>query len=162
MKKSIITTVLVQFVQVGKKGETVVNAKPIEIEGDNLQEIAGTVVKRILFARLQLAKYGAKIGGFSFNRKFNTRITINDNAPIDFTELYGLDGVDCSRTLIVDKSDAERTEKIFKGFADQIFDLVRLSLTDELMAIESFDNVKKTIPSKVSEVSSVKQLAEAK
>lgn len=177
MKNSVITTVLVQFVQNSKKGEITVNARPIVIESNNLQDVAGTVVKRVLDARMMMAKYngkievkekkengkvGDRIGNFSFSRKFNMRISINGGDAVDFNDMFGWDDVDCSRTVIVDKADSERTKKVLSNFAVQIFDLVRLSMSNEWLEIESFDSVVKSIPSKVSEVSSPKQLAESK
>lgn len=154
------TNVKVQFVQERKEGETVLNAKPLAIESDNLSEIAGTITKNILSTRLTLIKYGAKIKGFSFNRKFNVRITINELEPVDLTDLFGLADVDCNRTLMVKKNDAEKTEQIFKQFSAQIFDLVRLSMTQEHLCIEDMDEVNESIPQKVAEVASPKLLAE--
>jgi len=152
------TEVKVQFVQERKEGETVLNAKPLSIESSNLSEIAGTITKNILSTRLTLIKYGAKIKGFSFNRKFNVRITINDEEAVDFSTLYGLADVDCNRTLQVKKDDAQKTEAIFKQFSEQIYDLVRLSMTQEHLCIESTEEVNESIPQLVAKVSSPKML----
>lgn len=148
--------VKVQFVQMRKEGETVLNAKPLSLETENISEIAGTIIKNILSTRLTLIKYGAKIKGFSFNRKFNVRITINDLEAVDFSTLYGLADVDCNRTLMVKKDDAQKTEAIFKQFSEQIYDLVRLSMTGEHLMIEDFEEVTEAISENVAKVASPK------
>lgn len=154
------TEVKVQFVQERKEGQTVLDAKPLSIESVNISEVAGTIVKNILSTRLTLIKYGAKIKGFSFNRKFNVRITINDAEAVDFSTLFGLADVDCNRTLMVKKDDAQKTEAIFKQFSEQIYDLVRLSMTSEHLMIQDFEEVTAEIAENVSKVASQKLLAE--
>ena len=153
MKKSVKTTVKVQFVQESKKnGVKILETQPIEIESANISEVAGTIAKRILFARLQLLKYGAKIKGFSFNRRFNMKIQINDLTAVDFTELYGGVVTDANCTLIARADNQDKTEVNFKQFADKIYDLVRLSMTGELLCITDATELQAEIPAMVAPV----------
>lgn len=158
------TNVKVQFVQKNeKKGtEAIIDAKPMVIETDKIDQIAATIVKRILFARMNFVKFGRKIGGFNFSRKFNIRIQINNLDAVDFTDLFAMDNVNCDRTLQVYTNGDDgkaRTAKIFQDFAQEIYELVRLACTAEHLDVIGMLNVEEEISELVAPLE-VKQLVE--
>lgn len=161
------TKVKVQFVQESKKGEFVLNCKPLNIESRAITEISGTISNHIAYTRLQLVRYKAKIKGFSFNRKFNVRIQINELEPVTLNDVFGLgEQVDCSQTLIVkttsecdERTDKERlliqakNRKVMSDFADKIQDMVHYAMTGEMEVAYNLNEAKDNINERLNAVS---------
>lgn len=160
MKKDAkITSVKVQFVQETKKGESVVNCKPLNIETEKITEISGTIVKHLAYTRLQLARYKGRITGFSFNRKFNVRITINELEAVTLNDVYGLgDEMNCAQTLIIkdnteEKDFSARNRAVMQDFADKIHDMVFLAMTGEGEIIMELDEARDEMNERLEAVS---------
>ena len=153
-----VTKVKVQFVQETKKGESVVNCKPLTIESEKITEISGTIVKHLAYTRLQLARYGARIVGFSFNRKFDVRITINELEPVTLSEVYGLDEGTCRQTLMIrknteDKDFSAKNKAVMEDFANKIHDMVFLAMTGDMEVVYELDEAKEEMVERLEAVS---------
>ena len=78
------TTLTLSFVQ----GANKLTLNRFEIDSVRISEIAGTLAHRIINARANMIKYGMKIKGFSFNRKFDVVLEINGCESVSLNDLF--------------------------------------------------------------------------
>jgi len=116
-----IRTVKIQLLQGDKSPITV----KTELTKDaTLTEVSGTLAFRLIKLRQNAAEYKMNLGGFSFARKFDVRIAI-DEVQTDGTTLLGHGEVVFSITL-------QNNEKSFNNFHKFI-----AKLTDDILTGES-------------------------
>ena len=78
------TTLTLSFVQ----GANKLTLNRFEVDSVRISEVAGTLAHRIVNARANMIKYGMKIKGFSFNRKFNIELQINGGEIVNLNDLF--------------------------------------------------------------------------
>jgi hypothetical protein len=111
MKKIETMNVTVKLIQKTSSLQIVNN----QIEFTNVKQLAEKISIKILTARANLKRYNKTIKGFSFNRKFEVEINVN-NKIVTFSDLFaGLD--DFTTTLATN-------EKSFYNFANIIYDML--------------------------------------
>ncbi len=116
------TIINLSFVQ----GANKLTLNQFEIDSVRISEIAGTLAKRIVNARANMIKYGMKIKGFSFNRKFDIMLTINGCETVCLNDLFA--GIVDAKVSYSAKN--EEQFNINSGrLCEIIYDLVSLSMT---------------------------------
>ena len=106
-----LVTVNVKFIQ----GDAILNVANKEMNLNDIKETAESLSFKILTARANLKRYGKKIKGFNFNRKFSLQITVNDKV-VNLDDLFG--NLDEFTTTLA------TTEKHFYNFASIIYDML--------------------------------------
>ena len=101
------------------------------IDTEMVSEIAGTLVHNMRLVRDKAKKYRVDLGGFSFNRKFEIELTINEESAT-LNEILGQQSVSFSTTL---------TDKTFENFADMVYDLTEGMLTGANDEITDFSEL---------------------
>lgn len=131
MKKSIVNVTFVQ----GLNEVRIVN---FEIESEKITEIAGTLVRKIVNARANMIKYGMKIKGFSFNRKFDIVLQVNGGEKVCLNDLF-FDNVDAKITY---SAKNEQQFNVNSGrLCEIIYDLVFLSMTSDNKLVIDYSEV---------------------
>ena len=116
------TIISLSFVQ----GANKLTLNQFEIDSVRISEIAGTLAKRIVNARANMIKYGMKVKGFSFNRKFDVMLTINGCETVCLNDLFA--GIVDAKVSYAAKN--EEQFNINSGrLCEIIYDLVSLSMT---------------------------------
>ena len=116
------TIINLSFVQ----GANKLTLNRFEVDSLRISEIAGTLAHRIVNARANMIKYGMKIKGFSFNRKFDIILQINGCEEVCLNDLFA--GILEAKISYMAKN--EEQFKITSGkLCDIIYDLVHLSMT---------------------------------
>lgn len=77
-KNTAKNTIKVVLKQTFKSQETKFESRLIETDARTITEISGTLIKNIIDGRMFMFKTGSKIKGFSFERKFDMTIVLND------------------------------------------------------------------------------------
>jgi len=130
------TTLNLSFVQ----GANKLTLNHFEVDSVKITEIAGTLAKRIITARANMIKYGMKIKGFSFNRKFDIMLQINGCEAVCLNDLFF--GED-NKVNFSAKDEAQF--KVKAGIlCELIYDLVHLSLTGENQMVIDYSELKET------------------
>jgi len=101
------------------------------IDTEMISEIAGTLVHNMKLVRDKAKKYKIDLGGFSFNRKFEIELTINEESAT-LNEILGQQSISFSTTL---------TDKTFENFANMVYDLVEGMLTGANDEITDFSEL---------------------
>jgi hypothetical protein len=115
------TTLTLSFVQ----GANKLTLNRFEIDSVRISEIAGTLAHRIINARANMIKYGMKIKGFSFNRKFDVVLEINGCESVSLNDLFIGDD-----NKVNFSAKDEQQFKVKAGIlCEIIYDLVSLSMT---------------------------------
>lgn len=86
-----------------------------QIEFTNVKELAEQISIKILTARANLKRYNKTIKGFSFNRKFEVEINVN-NKIVTFSDLFA--GLDEFTTTLA------TNERSFYNFANIVYDML--------------------------------------
>jgi hypothetical protein len=89
------------------------------IDTEMTSEVAGTLVHNMRLVRDKAKKYKIDLNGFSFNRKFEIVLTINEESAT-LNEILGQQSITFSTTL---------TDKTFENFANMVYDLTEGMLT---------------------------------
>lgn len=134
MKKTIIS---LSFVQ----GANKLTLNQMEIDSVRITEVAGTIATRIINARKNMIKYGMKIKGFSFNRKFDIILTINNGDSVCLNDLFA--GIVDAKVTYAAK-DAEQLAFNSNRLAEIIYDLVSLSMTGANDLVIDYSELKET------------------
>jgi hypothetical protein len=108
-----------------------------EISSVRLSKISGTLAFRIITLMQKAKKYKMNLGGFSFARKFDVRISMNE-VSASGTEDLGLSSVQFGITLQANESSVDK----FHGF---IADLVNAIATGEGQIEDTFVNLKEEL-----------------
>lgn len=103
-------------------------------ESAKLSKISGTLAFRIILLFQKAKKYRMNLGGFSFARKFDVRITVQ-GVCASGTEIVGKDVIKFGITLQANENSVER-------FHDFIKDLVIDILTGESQMEGDFADLK--------------------
>lgn len=98
------------------------------IESIYIDEISGTVINNINQLRLKVKKYKMNLGGFSFNRKFEIEVSIDEQKGT-------LNKVLCSESLIFSTT---LTDTTFGNFAEMMNDLITGMLLQKDREIYTF------------------------
>lgn len=107
----------------------------IEMSADaNLSEVSGTLAFRIMKLREKVAKYKMNLGGFSFSRKFDVKISVGGTSASG-TEVLGLSSIKFGITLQANEASADR-------FHDFLNELVLAVLTGEDQIEGTFSELK--------------------
>jgi len=130
------TIVTLSFVQ----GANKLTLNRFEIDSQRISEIAGTLAMRIINARKNMIKYGVKIKGFSFNRKFNILLEINGYESVTLNDLFITENNTFSYSA---KNQSELEFKSHK-LAEIIYDLVSLSMTGANELVIDYSELKET------------------
>lgn len=134
MKKTIIS---LSFVQ----GANKLTLNQFEIDSVRISEIAGTLAHRIVNARANMIKYGMKIKGFSFSRKFDIMLTINGCETVCLNDLFA--GIVDAKVTYLAKN--EEQFKVTSGrLCEIIYDLVSLSMTGANELVIDYSELKET------------------
>lgn len=128
------TKVSVKFIQ----GMNELTIQSMQIDSVKITEVAGTLASKILNARANLLRYKGSIKGFSFNRKFDICLSINDGESVNISELFGgFEGLDSRITLTA-------SAESFKRFADIIHDLVFMQMAGTNKMIVDYSELQDT------------------
>lgn len=92
-------------------------------EDAKMDVVSGTLAFRIITLFQKARKYRMNLGGFSFARKFDVKITIND-VVLSGTEVNGMSSVKCGVTL-------QANEKSFDHFHGFLSDIVTAMFTGQ-------------------------------
>ena len=111
MKKNETMNVTVKLIQKTASLQIVNN----QIEFRDVKQLAEQISIKILTARANLKRYNKTIKGFSFNRKFEVEINVN-NKIVTFSDLFA--GLDEFTTTLA------TNEKSFYNFANIIYDML--------------------------------------
>jgi hypothetical protein len=130
------TTLTLSFVQ----GANKLTLNRFEVDSVKISEIAGTLATRIINARANLIKYGVKIKGFSFNRKFNIELQINGGEIVNLNDLF--EGIECK--INYSAKNREELEAKSRKLADIIYDLVFLSMTGAKELVIDYSELQET------------------
>ena len=130
------TTLTLSFVQ----GANKLTLNSFEVDSVRISEVAGTLATRIINARANLIKYGVKIKGFSFNRKFNIELQINGGEIVNLNDLFC--GIECKINYAA--KNKEELEAKSRKLADIIYDLVHLSMTGANDLVIDYSELKET------------------
>ena len=130
------TTLTLSFVQ----GANKLTLNRFEVDSVRISEIAGTLAHRIINARMNMIKYGMKIKGFSFSRKFNIELQINGCETVNLNNLFlGEDN------KVNFSAKDEQQFKIKAGIlCEIIYDLVSLSMTGGNDLVIDYSELKET------------------
>jgi len=131
-----MTTLTLSFVQ----GANKLTLNRFEVDSVKISEIAGTLATRIINARANLIKYGVKIKGFSFNRKFNIELQINGGEIVNLNDLF--EGIECK--INYSAKNREELEAKSRKLADIIYDLVFLSMTGAKELVIDYSELQET------------------
>lgn len=101
------------------------------IDTEMISEIAGTLVHNMKLIRDKSKKYRLDLGGFSFNRKFEIELTINEESAT-LNKILGQQSISFSTTL---------TDNTFENFASMVYDLVEGMLTGANEEIVDFSEL---------------------
>lgn len=131
------TIISLSFVQ----GANKLTLNRMEIDSVRITEVAGTIATRIINARKNMIKYGMKIKGFSFNRKFDIMLTINNGDSVCLNDLY--EGILDGR---INYAAKDNEQLIFNSnrIAEIIYDLVHLSMTGANQLVVDYSELKET------------------
>lgn len=84
-------------------------------EACKLKEVSGTLAYRLLKLRLKAKKFRMNLGGFSFARKFDVKISIGEKFASG-SESIGLSAVQFGITI----QDKEESQERFHGFISEL------------------------------------------
>jgi hypothetical protein len=130
------TTLTLSFVQ----GANKLTLNRFEVDSVRISEVAGTLAHRIVNARANMIKYGMKIKGFSFNRKFNIELQINAGEIVNLNDLFLGDD-----NKVNYSAKDEQQFKIKSGIlCEIIYDLVSLSMTGANELVIDYSELKET------------------
>jgi hypothetical protein len=130
------TTLTLSFVQ----GANKLTLNRFEVDSVRISEVAGTLAHRIVNARANMIKYGMKIKGFSFNRKFNIELQINGGEIVNLNDLFLGDD-----NKVNYSAKDEQQFKIKSGIlCEIIYDLVSLSMTGANELVIDYSELKET------------------
>jgi hypothetical protein len=130
------TTLTLSFVQ----GANKLTLNRFEVDSVRISEVAGTLAHRIVNARANMIKYGMKIKGFSFNRKFDIILEINGCESVSLNDLFLGDDNKVSYS-----AKNEEQFKIKSGIlCEIIYDLVSLSMTGANELVIDYSELKET------------------
>ncbi len=130
------TTLTLSFVQ----GTNKLTLNSFEVDSVRISEVAGTLAKRIITARINMIKYGMKIKGFSFNRKFNIELQINGGEIVNLNDLFLGENNKISYSA---KNETELETKS-RILSEVIYDLVSLSMTGGNQLVIDYSELKET------------------
>ncbi len=130
------TTLTLSFVQ----GANKLTLNRFEIDSVRISEVAGTLATRIINARTNMIKYGMKIKGFSFNRKFNIELQINGGESVCLNDLFC--GIEAKITYSA--KNQQELEARSRKLADIIYDLVHLSMTGANELVIDYSELKES------------------
>jgi hypothetical protein len=131
-----MTTLTLSFVQ----GANKLTLNRFEVDSVRISEVAGTLAHRIVNARANMIKYGMKIKGFSFNRKFNIELQINGGEIVNLNDLFLGDD-----NKVNYSAKDEQQFKIKSGIlCEIIYDLVSLSMTGANELVIDYSELKET------------------
>jgi hypothetical protein len=131
-----MTTLTLSFVQ----GANKLTLNRFEVDSVRISEVAGTLAHRIVNARANMIKYGMKIKGFSFNRKFDIILEINGCESVSLNDLFLGDDNKVSYS-----AKNEEQFKIKSGIlCEIIYDLVSLSMTGANELVIDYSELKET------------------
>jgi hypothetical protein len=131
-----MTTLTLSFVQ----GANKLTLNRFEVDSVRISEVAGTLAHRIVNARANMIKYGMKIKGFSFNRKFNIELQINGGEIVNLNDLF--EGIECK--INYSAKNREELEAKSRKLADIIYDLVFLSMTGAKELVIDYSELQET------------------
>lgn len=126
------TNLSIEFVQ----GANKLNVSNVQIDSVKIDEIAGTIAKRILNARANMKRYGMSVKGFSFNRKFDIVLRIDGCEAVNVSDLFG--------GLFEAQITLQANEKSFRRFADLMYDMTFNALTSEAKNIIGYKELTET------------------
>jgi hypothetical protein len=130
------TTLTLSFVQ----GANKLTLNRFEVDSVRISEVAGTLAHRIVNARANMIKYGMKIKGFSFNRKFNIELQINGGEIVNLNDLFLGDD-----NKVNYSAKDEQQFKIKSGIlCEIIYDLVSLSMTGANELVIDYSELQET------------------
>lgn len=130
------TTLTLSFVQ----GANKLTLNRFEIDSVRISEVAGTLATRIINARMNMIKYGMKIKGFSFNRKFDIQLQVNGCEIVSLNDLFLGDDNKVSFS-----AKDEQQFKIKAGIlCEIIYDLVSLSMTGAKELVIDYSELKES------------------
>jgi methionine salvage enolase-phosphatase E1 len=113
------TKLNIEFVQ----GTNRLNVSNVQIDSVKINEISGTIANRILTARANMKRYGMKVQGFSFNKKFDIVLSIDGCEAVNISDLFG--------GLFDAKITLQANAKSYERFANIIHDMTFNALTSE-------------------------------
>lgn len=84
------TKVQIKFVQVTKKGENVLEGIPMELETESPQNVAGAICEAVLNVKQLVVTKQLRLTGFSFHRKFEVHLKINEREYVTLASVNGI------------------------------------------------------------------------
>ncbi len=134
VKKVLMMLVTIELLQ----GDNAPIVLQTEISGDcKLTEVSGTLAYRIIKLRQKAQKYKMNLGGFSFSRKFDVKIT-SEGVSASGSQSLGLDSIKFGITI-------QNNEKSADHFHEFINDLVLDILTGESKIEGNFKELKQEL-----------------
>jgi hypothetical protein len=130
------TVINLSFVQ----GANKLTLNSFEVESLKISEVAGTLATRIINARANMIKYGMKIKGFSFNRKFNIELQINNCESVNLNDLF----LGEENKISYSAKNVEELKAKSEKLAEIIYDLVSLSMTGANQLVVDYSELKES------------------
>jgi hypothetical protein len=130
------TVINLSFVQ----GTNKLTLNSFEVESLKISEVAGTLATRIINARANMIKYGMKIKGFSFNRKFNIELQINNCESVNLNDLF----LGEENKISYSAKNVEELKAKSEKLAEIIYDLVSLSMTGAKQLVVDYSELKES------------------
>lgn len=101
------------------------------VDSELLSEIAGTLIFNINQVRVKAKKYNLDLGGFSFNRKFEIEIAVDEQKGT-LNQILGQETIAFSTTL---------TKNTFVNFSNMVMNLIEGLLTGANAEIVDFSEL---------------------
>ncbi len=130
------TVINLSFVQ----GANKLTLNSFEVDSLKISEVAGTLAHRIINARANMIKYGMKIKGFSFSRKFNIELQINNCESVNLNDLF----LGEENKISYSAKNVDELKVKSQKLADIIYDLVSLSMTGAKELVVDYSELKES------------------
>jgi hypothetical protein len=130
------TVINLSFVQ----GANKLSLNSFEVESLKISEVAGTLAHRVINARANMIKYGMKIKGFSFSRKFNIELQINNCQSVNLNDLF----LGEENKISYSAKNVDELKVKSQKLAEIIYDLVSLSMTGANQLVVDYSELKES------------------
>ena len=130
------TVINLSFVQ----GANKLTLNSFEVESLKISEVAGTLAHRVINARANMIKYGMKIKGFSFSRKFNIELQINNCQSVNLNDLF----LGEENKISYSAKNVDELKVKSQKLAEIIYDLVSLSMTGANQLVVDYSELKES------------------
>lgn len=130
------TVINLSFVQ----GANKLTLNSFEVDSLKISEVAGTLAHRVINARANMIKYGMKIKGFSFSRKFNIELQINNCESVNLNDLF----LGEENKISYSAKNVDELKVKSQKLAEIIYDLVSLSMTGANELVIDYSELKES------------------